>query len=64
MSVLTKEECQAIIDDDHTWQAMDITKKDGSRLRFNQAMYVMRGKQEPATALEYLMRYEIGDFAT
>lgn len=64
MSVLTTEECQAIIDDNHTWESIDVTKKDGSRLHFNQSKRVVWGEQDPTILLEFVLKYEPGHFAT
>jgi hypothetical protein len=64
MDVLTNEQCQEIIGRDHTWEAMDLTKQNGGRLHFNQSECAVWVEQYPLMALEYVMRYEVGDYAT
>jgi len=64
MDVLTEEECQEIIGRDHTWAALDMLKKSGSRLKFQTTDVDVWGKQQPTMLKETIMKYEVGDFAT
>lgn len=64
MDVLTKEECQAIIDADHDWESIDLTRKSGSHLKFNTADYTVWQKQYPNILKECVIRYEVGDYCS
>jgi len=54
MDVLTEEECQEIIGRDHTWAALDMLKKSGSRLKFQTTDVDVWGKQQPTMLKEKL----------
>ena len=64
MDILTNEECQAIIDGAEYWEPLDIVKQDGSKIQCQQSKCTIWSNEHPTVLHEYLMKYEVGDFAT
>ena len=62
MDKLTPEECQAIIDADHTWEVVDFTRRPGGALKFQQAEVDVWKGTYPLMLHECVMKYEVGDF--
>lgn len=61
MDVLTKEECQAIIDSDHNWEEVDARRANGGKLRFKEASIDLWKKTYPYMLKEVMLKYEVGD---
>jgi len=64
MDALTREECQSIINQDHTWDEVDIVKKSGSHIKFSGADISLWGEHYPNIFKEFVLKYEVGDFCT
>lgn len=64
MEQLSAEECQAIIDYAHIWNVVDLTKRDGSKIKFKQADFAMWSNQYPHILKECVMKYDVGDFCS
>jgi len=62
--ILTKEECQAIIDQDHDWKSVDVTKKLGGVLKFQSSEVDVWKDQYPSILHELVLKYEIDDFCS
>lgn len=62
MDILTAQECQDIINDSHTWETVDLTKTNGSVLKFKYAPYTKWKNQYPLMLKEAVMRCDVGDF--
>ena len=64
MDILTKAECQAIIDNIDEWEEVAITKSDGSRLEFKQAPVDCWKEQYPYMLHELVLKYDVGDYCS
>ena len=72
MSILTLEECQALIELEHEWKISTLFRTDNSlvyensyeKRTFNEAPVVVFGKQYPLILKEVITKYEVGDFCS
>lgn len=63
-NILTRDECQAIIDSDHDWAVLNVTKKRGGTGQCKQAPISFWNNYYPNILHECLMKYDVGDFFT
>jgi len=64
MDILTKEECQAIIDNIDEWEEVAVTKIKGGRLEFKQAPVDYWKEQYPLMLHELVLKYDVGDYCS
>lgn len=70
MSILTQEECQALIDGEYDWKISNVVydshgsiREDTGVLRtFKEAPVSVRVKEYPMILREIITKYEVGDF--
>lgn len=65
METLTREECQAIIDQDHEWRDLDVEKWYGAKLKCKTTDFHFWNEKYPDVPILYecINRYEVGDYA-
>ena len=69
MSILTQEECQALIDGEYDWKVSNVVydshgsiREDTGVLRtFKEAPVSVRAKEYPMILREIITKYEVGD---
>ena len=63
MDILTKEECQALIDQEYEWKELHIKKWSGSTLHFNTTDCDFWQQRYPLMMYGCINKYDVGDYA-
>jgi predicted 2-oxoglutarate/Fe(II)-dependent dioxygenase YbiX len=64
MDILTKEECQTIINADHDWKVVDLVKKSGCIIKCQSAEFKHWSNKYPTILKEQVVKYGVGDFCS